>query len=191
MVDNAIGVLNSAIALVKDPVGFMTQNKDKPANLNPLMVNYVAVLALVPFVGRLVGDLIFESSHGGVGYAVAGAIVAYVLDLLAVLVIGFVIWKLGPSFNTQTDQARATRLAAYFYTPIFLIGILNIVPVLGYLAILGLLYGLYIVYMGLPILLNTPKDKVVTYIVVLFVFSIIILAIVSLVISGLDKVAMK
>jgi len=191
-VDEMKAVLNNAIALVKDPAGYMTQNKDQTVSLNSLMVNYVAILALVPLVGRVIGDLLFYSRAGDVvGYAVAGAIVSYVLDLVSVFVIGIVIWKLAPSFKTTADQAKATLLAAFVYTPIFLIGILNIVPVLGYLAVLGLLYGLYILYRGLPILLNTPEDRTVIYVVAVLVASIIILAIISVIIGGLDAAALR
>jgi hypothetical protein len=188
--DEIRAVLNNAIALVKDPVGYMTQNKGQAISLNSLMINYVAILALVPLVGRIIGDLLFYGG-AGVGYSIAGAIVSYILDIVEVFVIGIVIWKLAPSFNTSTDQTKSTILAAYVYTPVFLVGILSIVPVLGNLAILGLLYGLYILYRGLPILLNTPADKTVIYVVAVLVVSIIILAVISLIIGGLDAAALR
>src|SRR5580658_2417781 len=53
--DEMKAVLNNAIALVKNPVGYMTQNKDQNVSVNSLMINYVAILALVPLVGRLLG----------------------------------------------------------------------------------------------------------------------------------------
>jgi hypothetical protein len=191
-VDEMRAVLNNAIALIRNPVGYMTRNKDEMVSLNSLMINYVAILALIPLVGRLIGDLLFYSgAKDAIGYAIAGAVVSYILDLIAVFVIGIVIWKLAPSFKTSTNQAKATVLAAFVYTPVFLIGILNIVPVLGYLAVLGLLYGLYILYRGLPIFLNTPADKTVMYVVAVFVVSIIILAVISLIIGGLDAIAVK
>lgn len=183
-------VFNNAIALVKDPVGYMTQHKGQDVPVNSLMINYVAVLALVPLVGRIIGDLAFYGG-AGLGYSIGGAIVSYVLDIITVFVIGMVIWKLAPSFNTTTDQAKSTVLAAYVYTPVFLIGILNIIPFLGYLAFLGLLYGLYILYRGLPILLNTPADKTVIYVVAVLVVSIIILFIISVIIGGLDAAALR
>ena len=188
--DQMKNTFNNAIALVKDPVAYMTQNKGQTIPLNSLMINYVAILALVPLVGRIIGDLVFYGGAGA-GYSIGGAIVSYILDIVSVFVIGIVIWKLAPSFKTSTDQAKATVLAAYVYTPVFLIGILNIVPFLGYLAILGLLYGLYIMYRGLPILLNTPADKTVTYVVAVLVVSIILLAIISLIIGGLDAAALR
>jgi hypothetical protein len=190
--DEMKAVFKNAIALVKNPVGYMTQNKDQAVSVNSMMINYVAILALIPLVGRLLGDLIYYSGAGDVvGYAVAGAIVSYILDLISVFVIGIVIWKLAPTFKTSTNQAKATTLAAFVFTPVFLIGILSFIPFLGILSFLGLLYGLYILYKGLPIMLNTPADKTVTYVIAVLIASIIILAIISLIINGLDAAALR
>jgi len=181
-----MGPINKAIALVKDPVGYMTRNKDQTVSLNSVMINYVAVLALIPLVGRIIGDLLFYS--GGkynLGYAITGSIAAYVWDIISVFLIGIVIWKLAPSFKASASQEKATMLTAFVYTPVFLIGILSIIPVLGYLAFLGWLYGLYILYRGLQIVLNTPTDRTVMYVIVLLVVSFILLAITSLILSGL------
>jgi Yip1 domain len=188
--DEMKAVLNNAIALVKDPVAYMKKNKEQAISVNSLMINYVAILALVPLVGRILGDLIYYT-HGrdAVGYAIAGAIVSYFLDIISVFIIGYVIWKLAPSFKTTATQAKSTMLAAFVFTPVFLIGILSIIPVLGYLAILGLLYGLYILYKGLPIVLNTPVDRTVTYVIAVLVVSIIIMAIISVILGGLDAAA--
>jgi hypothetical protein len=188
--DEMKAVLNNAIALVKNPVGYMTQNKDQNVSVNSLMINYVAILALVPLVGRLLGDLLYYS-HGAdnLGYAIAGSIVAYILDLISVFVIGIIIWKLAPSFKTSTNQAKSTTMAAFVFTPVFLIGILSFIPVLGILSFLGLLYGIYILYRGLPIMLGTPADKTVMYVIAVLVASIIVIAIISLIINGLDAAA--
>ena len=100
---------------------------------------------------------------------------------------GFVIWKLAPSFGTTTNQVRATRMAAYAFTPAFLAGILYIIPPIGFLVFLGTLYGLYILYLGLPILSNTPKDKVLTYVIVTVVAVIVIYAIIAVIIGAITS----
>lgn len=191
-IDQIKGTLNNAIALVRNPVGYMTQNKDQTISVNSLMINYVAILALIPLIGRVIGDLIFYSKgKDALGYAIGGSILAFFLDIIAVFVIGWVIMWLAPRFKTSTNQARATMLAAFVYTPVLLIGILNIYPILGYLALLGLLYGLYILYRGLPILLNTPADQTLMYVIAILVVSFIIEIVIALIIGGLDAVATK
>jgi hypothetical protein len=173
VVEKVRTVLSNALALVKNPSAYMTRNKDENILLRPLMMDYVVVIALVPLVGKVIGDFLFQFGPE-IGYAIAGAIISYILDVLSVFVIGIVIWKLAPSFNTSTDQAKATVMAAYAYTPVFLVGILNIIPTLGYLAISGLIYGLYIFYCGLPVLLRTPADKTAAFTLAIIIISIMI-----------------
>lgn len=168
-----MNALNSAIALIKNPVGYMKQNTSE-IPLKPLMTNYVAVLAAIPFFATLIGDLWYYAHLGEYAYAIPAAIVAYILELIAVFILGIVIWKVGPSFGTKTSQAMATTLAAYVYTPVFLVSIVYLIPPISLLVIIGLLYGLYIFYQGIPILLHTQQDKVLVYAIVVIIVALVI-----------------
>jgi hypothetical protein len=175
----------NAINLLKNPAAFMRQNKDNAVPVNSLMINYVAVLAAIPFIATLVGDLWYFAYSGIYGYAFAVAIATYVLDVAAVYAIGMIIWKLGPNFGTTTDQGKATLLAAFVYTPVFLISILTIIPFIGWITFLGLIYGLYVLYLGLPIMLGTPPGKEMTYIVAIIVVAIIVYGIIYAIIGAI------
>lgn len=190
---NVVATFKHAIDLVKSPASVMTAYKDADTPINSLMIHYVAVLAAIPFIATLIGDLWYYGLFGylgflggaGYGFAVVSAILTYILDIIGVFVVGLITWKLAPSFGTTTTQARATRLVAYAFTPAFLISILNIIPFIGVLSILGLLYGLYILYLGLPIMLNTPKDKALTYVIVVIVLTLVVYAIIGAIIGGI------
>src|ERR1022692_4412985 len=78
----------NGVNLLKNPAAFMRQNKDNAVPVNSLMINYVAVLAAIPFIATLVGDLWYFASRGLYGYSFAVAIATYVLDVAAVYVIG-------------------------------------------------------------------------------------------------------
>jgi hypothetical protein len=172
---------SNAINLMKNPAAFMRQNKETSVPLNTIILGYVAVLAAIPFIATLVGDLWYYAG----AYALGVAIATYVLDVAGVFVIGFLIWKLAPSFATKTDQARATLLAAFVYTPVFLVSILTIIPFIGFITVLGLLYGLYILYLGLPIMLDTPADKVLSYFVVVIVVAIVVYGVIASIIGAI------
>ncbi len=197
-----MGTINSAIALVRSPVSYITTNKDSPATVMGIMVNYVAVLAAIPFIATLLGDLWYYSLFvplGFVGsfvaYAFVNAILSYILDVIGVYIIAIVIGMLAPTFNSSADQIKSLKLAAFIFTPVFLIGVLDIIPLLAFLTILGVLYGLYILYLGLPILLGTPKEKVLTYVIAVviatFVVYLIIGAIVGVVSAAVFHVGMS
>jgi hypothetical protein len=187
---------SDAIALVRSPVSFMNANRDQDVPLKTLIIKYVAVLAAIPFVATLIGDswyYRFFSIFGGLGfgYIFGIAVLTYILDVAAVFVVGYLIWKLAPSFGTTTTQLRATRMAAYIFTPAFLISIFNIIPFLGFLTFLGVLYGLYIMYLGLPILMNTPKDKVIGYVIVTVIAAIVVYAIIGAIIGAVIAAAIS
>ena len=177
---------SGAIELVKNPTGFMNANREGDIPLKTLMINYVAVLAVVPLVATLIGDTLFYGIHLA-GYAIAAAVLTYILDIVAVFVVGFVIWKLAPNFGTSTTQARATRIAAYAFTPVFLLAIFDIIPIISAITILGLLYGLYILYLGFPILLNTPKDKVMSYLIVTLIATLVVFFVIGAIIGAITS----
>src|SRR5579862_1135470 len=74
------GAFSDAIALLKNPVGFMTANRDTPATRNQILVNYVAPLAAITFIATLIGHVIFFGYLGGL--ALAGAFVAAILSFI-------------------------------------------------------------------------------------------------------------
>ena len=191
-----MGTINSAIALVKNPVGYITANKDAPATTMGIMVNYVAVLAAIPFIATLIGYLWYYSLYipfgfagSFVAYAFVYAILTYILDVIGVYVIAMVIGILAPSFGSTSNQIKNLKLASFIFTPVFLIGALNIIPFLGVLEFLGILYGLYILYLGLPIMLGTPKDKAVTYVVAVVVATFIVYLIIGFIVGAVSVAA--
>jgi hypothetical protein len=73
---------------------------------------------------------------------------------------------LASKFGSEKDMAGVMELVCYSYTPILIGGLLMIYPPIGFIGLLFGLYGLYLTYLGLPQLMNTPQEKVVPYTVV-------------------------
>lgn len=61
-----------------------------------------------------------------------------------------------------------------------------IIPMLGILTVLASLYGLYILYVGLPVLMDTPREKTLGYFVVIIIVSIVV----SIIINVLARLAL-
>src|SRR4029453_14283966 len=95
------------------------------------------------------------------------AIVAYVISLVVVFVVALIVDALAPTFGGTKSQINALKLVAYSATPGWGAGIATIIPVLGWIvAIIGTLYGIYLLYLGLPVLMKSPEDKTVVYLAV-------------------------
>ena len=191
-----MGTINSAISLVRNPTGHITENKDTPATVRGIMVNYVAVLAAIPFFATLIGYLWYYSLYipfgfegSFIAYAFLYAFLFYVFDVVAVYVVALVIGFLAPTFGSSNDRIKSLKLSAYIFTPAFLVGALDIIPPLGVLTFLGILYGLYILYLGLPRVMGTPKDKVLTYVVAVVVATLVVYFVLDVIIGVITSAA--
>jgi hypothetical protein len=82
-------------------------------------------------------------------------------------------------------MGRAVQLVAYSYTPAWVAGILSLVPALGVLVFVGGLYGLNLMYLGLPQMMKTPQDKVIGYLVVSIIVLIVTYWIITLILTSI------
>ena len=151
-----------------------------------LVSGYVAPLAAISaFAGFIGGSLIGRSLPYVGTYRVpfiSGLIVAlfvFCMAIVGVFVLSLIINALAPTFGGQQSSTQALKLAVYSYTPAWIAGVLQIVPLLGVFAIFGALYGLYLLYLGLPRLMKCPEDKAVAYTAVVVVCAIILSVVIT------------
>jgi len=135
-----------------------------------LFSNYVAILAAIPAVCGFIGRMLIGGSVIG---SLIFALVGYVLAFVSVYIVAWVVNLLAPTFGSQKNFESALKVTVYSYTPSWLAGVFLLIPALGFLTILGL-YGLYLLYLGLPPLMKTPPEKAIWYTVVSVVCAIIV-----------------
>jgi hypothetical protein len=82
-----------------------------------------------------------------------------------VYIIAGVIDLLAPRFGGEKNFANAVKLSVYSHTPLWLAGIFLLIPGLNFLLILGV-YGVYLLWTGLPLLMRVPSEKALPYAVV-------------------------
>lgn len=140
------------------------------------ITRYVAILAAIPALARFIGG----SLIGGYTPILSGlmdAISGYVLTFVLVYGVALVATALAPTFDSPKNFSRALRLTVYAYTPVWLAGIFLLVPGLSFLGILGL-YGVYLLWVGLPVMMGTPAGKTLPYAAVIaataFLFEILL-----------------
>jgi hypothetical protein len=96
-----------------------------------------------------------------------------VLSLVMVFVLALIIDALAPTFEGTKSQIGALKLSAYASTASFLGGVFSLIPSLSILGALAALYGIYLIYIGLPVLMKCPPDKALAYTAVVVVCAII------------------
>ncbi|HEY7663624.1 MAG TPA: Yip1 family protein [Xanthobacteraceae bacterium] len=150
-------LLERVKAIVLRPQAEWKEIGQEPATLSELFVNYVAILAAIPEVARFIGQS-FVGGYLPVVPSLVRAVVVYLVTFAMVYIIAGVIDLLAPRFGGEKNFANAVKLSVYSYTPLWLAGIFLLVPGLNFLEILGL-YGLYLLWAGLPQLMRVPQDK--------------------------------
>ena len=127
----------------------------------------------------------FEFVRVSIPAALVQAVVGYVVGLAVLYGFGFIINALAPNFSSTQNLTNAVKIAVYSCTPMWVAGILFIVPMLGVLVMLASLYGLYIMYLGFDTpLMETPKDKVAAYCIVSIVVAIVLAVVVFAILSA-------
>ena len=126
-------------------------------------------------VSSLIGAAIIGVGPYRIGllFGLIVALINYVLTLVGVYVIAFAIDALAPSFGGRKDFTRAFKVAAYAPTAVWVAGVFSLLPVLSALTILGL-YSLYLIYLGLPVLMRTPPERAIGYVLAVIVCAIIV-----------------
>lgn len=160
-------------------------------NTSGIMTGYVLPLAGAAAVAAFIGYGLIGFNVGfgirlkGFDWGIYQAVVVLISAFLSVFICAFVIDALAPSFGSEKNMGRAVQLVSYSFTPAWIGGLLAILPSLSIVGSLAGLYGLYLLYVGLPKLMKTPADKQAGYFVVSLVVIIVVFIVIGLLMSKL------
>ena len=153
-----------------------------------MYTTYLLPVAAVPAIAGFVGMCVVGVSSPLMGTVrvslvrgIESALFQYVFSLLGVYVGAFILDKLAPTFKSTPNLINALKLVGFTSMLGWAAGILYLVPMLAALVMLVALYSIYVFYLGLPKLMNTPKDKVVPYMLV----AAVIILVISIVTAGI------
>ena len=149
-------------------------------SVTSLFTGYVAILAAIPAIAAFIGAALLGVYFTSVlqiplAAGLGGLILTYVLSLGGVYLAALIIEKLAPTFQSQGTINDALKLVAYSYTALWVAGICSLLPVIGILGVLaGIIYSIYLFYLGVPVIMKTPQDKVVVYMIAAAIVIIVI-----------------
>jgi len=153
-------------------------------NVAQIFSGYVLPLVLIPSIASLLGfGLIGRGFGASLRWGIATAMIQFISAFLGVFITAFVADFLAPNFASQKNLGRAVQLVAYSYTPAWVAGIFLLFPMLGILATVAALYGIYLLYLGLPYMMKTPQDKAVIYLIALIVVVIVVYFVISAILT--------
>jgi hypothetical protein len=164
----------------------------EPATVADLYKNYIIWLAAIPAIcqfirGSIIGyGMLGISYRTPIGVGITAMVVGYALTLALVYVVAMIADALAPTFGGQKSQVQALKAVAYAWTASWVAGIGALIPLLGWLIMLAaLVYGIYLLYLGLPATMKSPPEKAGGYTAVTIIIAIVLSWIVGLVIAGM------
>jgi hypothetical protein len=179
-------IQNRVINIVKSPATEWPVIAAETGDVGSLYKDYIMPLAAIPPVAQFIGLSLIGASMPFVGYyrrpmgqGISAMVLSYVFALAAVYICAMVIEGLAPKFKSSGTRFDALKLVAYASTPGWVGAVFYIIPGLSIIAMLASLYGIYVFYLGLPVMLKTPSDQVVPFMIV----SALVIIVVSLVLG--------
>ncbi len=156
-----------------------------------LYKTYIMPLAAIPVIASFLGMTLVGMSMPFVGHirtpivtGITTLVLGFLVSLVSTFIIAQIINALAPSFGGEKNSMQALKVTAYAFTPAWLAGVLNIVPMLGMLGIFASFYSVYVLYLGLPVLMKAPKDKAVAYTVVSVLCAIVLSIVMGVIVSS-------
>jgi len=137
------------------------------ASVGGLITGYALILAAIAPIAMLLGLLLtpmggFLTSFGS--FLIKMLLVIYAVSLGTVLLLGLAINLLAPNLGGTKNSVQAMKLAVYSGTAFWVAALVLIFPSLWMLWLLiGVGYGGYLLWLGLPVLMRVPADKAGVY----------------------------
>ncbi len=185
-------LVQRAKAMVLSPADEWRAIEPESGDAVYLFANYVAILAAIPPVCEFLrrglfgwGGMHFRHLHHHLGFfpSLFGALIHYLVAFVVVYAMAVIIDALAPTFSAQKSQQNAMKLSVYSMTPAWLAGVFALIPGLGFLRLLALLYSFYVFWLGLPILMKPPSEKAGPYALAVIACGIVLYFIVAAVVG--------
>jgi len=143
--------------------------RDNPCSVSQCYTGHVLLLAAIPAISGFIGTTeigwqLTEREVHYLTYESAGliAVMFYAVMLVGVYAMGYMIHWMGRTYEVEQSLSQCVMFAAYNATPLFLVGIMLLYPVLWLNMLIGLValaYTVKLLYTGLPIMLKIPFEK--------------------------------
>jgi hypothetical protein len=163
----------------------------EPASVGGLYTGYIVWIAALPAIAGFIKSSLIGTGFLGmvvrvpIGAGIGGMVLKYLLSLAVAYVVALIINALAGTFGGQKDMVQALKTVAYSWTAAWIAGIAVIIPWIGWLvAIAGAIYGIYLLYLGLPFTMKCPPEKAGGYTALTVVIAIVLSWIVGIIVAG-------
>ena len=193
-----MNVIERAKAILLKPAETWPVIDAEPATVASIYKDWLVILLAIPAVCHFIGMSVVGSGMFGFSYRVPilwgleRMVVGYLLSLGVVFLLALLVDALAPTFGGTKNQVAALKVVAYGLAASCVGGVLLLVPngLLMLLYIAAMCYGIYLFYLGLPVLMKCPKEKAAGYTAVVIVIAIVAGVVLSVVLGVLGLAGM-
>jgi hypothetical protein len=156
--------------------------ESEPTSIGALYIGYVAPLALLAALIAFV-----HMSIIGVSVPFAGTmrmpfttglmslVTTFIGGFIGLFLVGIIINVFAPTFGGTRDLRQALKTAAYAFTPAWVSSIFGLLPALGtLLQFIAGCYGIYLLYLGLPIVMRARRESAAGYTATVVICTIVL-----------------
>ena len=161
--------LTHAFGLLIHPKQEWNKISQEKNEIPGLLIGYVLILALI---GPAAGYYGTTTSGWQIGSreavkltsqsAMTISVLYYFAVVISVIGLGLMVRWMCKTYGGNTSLNRCIALSAYVSTPIFLVGIVEIFPILWINLVIGLFalaHSVFLLYSGVPVMMNISEDK--------------------------------
>lgn len=155
-------LITRAINILTKPAAEWRVIDGEATTVGKLILGYAVILALIAPLAMVLGMFLSPLSGfmSNIGFLIKLLLIIYGIALATPVLLGFIIDALAPNLGGTKNGVQSMKLAIYAATAFWVSAIILILPDLWYLwFLLGIGYGGYLVWVGLPILMRVPTDK--------------------------------
>lgn len=157
------------VGLFSNPVNEWQVIRKKLENDTCQYTVLVFLLALIPPISGLIGTTQFgwkigsqEAVKLSMSSATTIAVAYYFSIVMGIFVMGYAIKWMGQTYVKSVRLSESVALSTFVAVPLLLVGVFELYPILWINFLVGLMalgYSVYLLYTGLPILMDIPKEK--------------------------------
>ncbi len=136
--------------------------KEERTTPKEILLRHVAALAAVPPVCAVLDRILFGGRIAGsqpLGYVVTTNLVWYLVIIANIVITSVVFTAIIASSEHRRMEREGLQLAAYSFTPLFLVPVVMIAPRLSWMIYLTIVYSVYLLTLGIRALTTAGKGR--------------------------------
>lgn len=188
-----MGILSHTVGIFTHPDREWQKIREDHDSVGHLFLTHVPILALIPVVSFYIGVTQFGFDVGDThrkltpGSALSLSILTYAAILAGVYIFGEFIHWMARTYGVEGDEDtlryESHALAVFVSTPVFLVGFVGLYPDLwvnAAVTLAAVAYSIYLLYEGIPILMNIDKERAFMYASSVVTIGLVLLVIVRI-----------